>query len=159
MVLANPSSARNPVKSLRTEAVTVEKLLEVALQPLGLRTVVRGRIVLITAEESPKLPGPAIPEIHRLTRSHPEAEACADRLLEATVDLDVESLPLRTSAKVIAEQGGFSFEADPDVGDRPVGKLQLKNVPAAMALRLMCLQAGADWTIDAKGMVRISRLR
>lgn len=97
------------------------------------------------------LPGPSI---EALTSAAGE-RARTVRRLGRRVDVGFENAALKTTLRSLADQTGVTAAVDDDVDEVRPMTVQLASVPAHVALRLICLEAGLRWSIESNGTIRV----
>ena len=141
-------------EGLKSEGVTIQSLLDRTLEPHGLETRICGGVVLI-ARGPGDLPGPTTDRFHE--RDRPKFHTTARILLDRAIDVNFDALSLMDCVRVAASRTEVKINLDAALAERTILSLRLKDVPAHVLIRLLCLDTGADWTIDDEGVVQIKQ--
>lgn len=144
------------VRSVRVTAdlrdVAVEEMLPKLFEGMSV-TVYHGLVWVRSAHAPAALPGPGLEAMDDPSLNGGQVEAM--RTLSEPVTFSFEGADAKTVMEILAKSIGVNLVVAAEV--RGTASFSVSEQPAHVALRILCDDVGADWSVDEGGVVRVKK--
>jgi hypothetical protein len=150
------ASGREEFVGIKIANLSAESVLKIVLECNDLEAfvyhgvlIVGGRSEAVEWLGTPALPGPTLKEIEFWTLTGRKRAAS----LVEEVSVAAEYVAPAEALRAVIKDAEFAIDKELE---KKNATLRFDKVPAHVALRLICLDIGADWTLDEGGTINVT---